>query len=264
MWFDVLKDYSHRQLSFESDRLNAVSSLAERLSQILQDEYVGGIWKNRIPMCLQWSHGVGKNYLPSSREGACGAPSWSWASIGGGVLVEPSLVGNIVPLVRKLDLQWTGRGSNTLSDLSDCKLILSGCILRGFAYLKRGGPDVWKEMITITEDLEELPQAEIAHPEYGSEAWKRYAATLDYEAWWLHICGKKSGQQARRILRLFPDTRDSLAEGFFHLLPLLTLSGRLFGLILKEVDAGKFQRVGCTQIAAQSLMKGRERRIVLI
>lgn len=216
-------------------------------------------------MCLQWSHRLGKEYGPSTREGACGAPTWSWASIGSGVVVEPSLVGNTVPLVRNYDLQWTVRGSNMFSDLSDCKLILSGSILRGFAYFKRGGPDVWKDMITVTEDLEELPQAEMTrHPEYGSEAWKRYSATLDYEAWWLHICGKKSGEQARRILRVFPDTHDSLVEGFFHVLPLVTESGRLFGLILKELDDGRFQRVGCTQISAQTLMKGKKRQIVLV
>lgn len=215
-------------------------------------------------MCLQWSHSLSKGDFPPSREGMCGAPTWSWASNGSGIVVEPVFVKKTASLVRQHDLQWIVRGSNKFSDLSDCELILSGCLLRGFAYLKRGDPDVWRDMITVTEELEELPQAEISHPEYDSEAWKRYSATLNYEAWWLHICEKKWKKQTRKILRIFSDIRDFLVEDFFHVLFLVTKSERLFDLILKELDNGKFQRVNCIQIIVRTLMKEKERRIILV
>ncbi|KAH8771108.1 heterokaryon incompatibility protein-domain-containing protein [Diaporthe sp. PMI_573] len=38
LWYQILNEYSLRQLSFESDRLDAISGLAERLSRITGDE----------------------------------------------------------------------------------------------------------------------------------------------------------------------------------------------------------------------------------
>lgn len=163
LWYDILREYSLRQLSFESDRLNAISSLAERLSRILQDKYIGGIWKNNLLMCLQWSHSLEDGYLKSTCQGACGAPTRSWASVGNkpdytsGLVVEPFSAGDTISLARILELKWNVRGSNTFSDLSESKLVLSGRILRGYSYSREGGPDVWKEMVTMTEELEKLP-----------------------------------------------------------------------------------------------------------
>ena len=122
--------------------------------------------------------------------------------------------------MRVLDIMWNVRGSNMFSDLSEGKLVLSGRILRGYTYSRKCGPDVGKDTVTMTEELEELPQKNITHhPDYGSEAWKRYSATMG-ETWWLHICGEKSGQRARIILPTFPDAIDCLVEGFFYYSPL--------------------------------------------
>ena len=261
MWVDIVREYPRRQLSFEYDRLNAISSLAERLSRILQDEYIGGIWKKNLLMCLQWSHAYEDGYLKSTREDACSAPTWSWACIGNpirehgsGLVVEPFSAGNSVTLVRIDDLVWTIGGSN------DGKIVLSGRILRGYAYFSKKGPDVSKDMITMTEELEELPQKKITHhPDCGTEAWKNYSAFF-VDQWWLHICGEKSGQPARVILPIYPDARECLIEEYLYLRPLADYpiveeatvmsrqAGRLFGLILKEVSDGTFQRVGCTSL----------------
>lgn len=43
LWYRILNEYSIRQLSFESDRLDAIAGLAERLSRLIHDEYIGGI-----------------------------------------------------------------------------------------------------------------------------------------------------------------------------------------------------------------------------
>ena len=286
LWFDLLKEYSLRRLSFESDRLNAISALAERLSRMLQDEYIGGIWKKDLPTCLQWSHSYEDGHLHATRQRACGAPTWSWASVGyspesqGGVVVDSVYTtGEGAPLVRLVDLQWQPKSDrNKFGDLSKARITLSGRLLRGYAYPRKGGPDVWKEMVTMTEELDELPREKIKHhPDYNSEGYKRYAATFG-DRWWLHVCGKRLGQRARLIMMMFPDTGDCVEEGFLYLLPLADYSapgqadstlldrqsGRLFGLVLKELKDGTFERVGCIRVFAKYLMTAKERSIVLV
>ena len=303
MWFDILKEYSLRRLSFESDRLDAVSSLAQRLAGILQDEYVGGLWKNDILTCLQWSHAYEDGYQFATRGHACGAPTWSWASVGydpddsrgGGVAMDSlystatadEAAGAGVPLVRVLDLNWSPRSAgNPFGNLSEARITLSGRLLRGYAYRRRAGPDVWREMVThVAEDLDELPQERITHhPDYNSEGYKSYAASaFSRNHWWIHVCGERAGERARLIMMLNPDTRDCVVEDeeggcFLHLLPLadypapkegaLTLldrqAARLFCLVLKELADGTFERVGCVRVSAKYLMKAKERTVVLV
>jgi hypothetical protein len=278
LWFRALTDYSCRHLSFQSDRFKAISALAERLSQILQDEYIGGLWKSRLILCLQWSYVYDTNYPSATREIACGAPTWSWASVGRkneswtGIIVEPLSLEENIPLVQVLDINWNILGSNKFSDLSDGRITLSGRPLRGYAYFQKGGPDVLRDLITMKEELEELPHTKITlHPDYRTDAWKKQAATYD-ERWWLHICGEKMGERARIIMDIFPDTSECLVEGFCYLLPVADYPGvvvsrqhgRIFGLILKEVADGVFERVGCTRVTAAYLMTAKERPIVLI
>ncbi len=75
LWFSTVREFSKRLLTFESDRLDAVSALAERLSRILQDEYIGGVWKGHLLLCLQWTHGWDCDYVVSTRHRACGVPT---------------------------------------------------------------------------------------------------------------------------------------------------------------------------------------------
>lgn len=230
-------------------------------------------------MCLEWMHVSPDGYLRSTREVECGAPTWSWASIGRkseggrGIVVESLLAGDPVPLVRKLDVTWNTPESNKFSDLSEAKITLWGRLLRGYAYLRKGGPNVSRDMVTMTEELEVLPREKITHHhDYGSEAWEMQAAAIE-ERWWLHICGERLGQRARIILAVMPDTCDCLVEGIVYLLPLAdypilgestVLPGQLFALVLKEVTDGTFQRVGCARVSAKYLMTAKERSIVLV
>ena len=286
IWFRILKEYSLRRLSFESDRLNAISSLVERLARILQDEYIAGIWRSELLTCLQWCHSYEDGYLHTRRERACGAPTWSWVSVGhktdsgGGVAVDSLYTtGKGAPLVQIRDLKWKPKSTtNPFSDLAEASITLSGRPLRGYAYLRTGGPDVWREMVTMTEELEELPRDKITHhPDYNSEGYKKYATRFG-DAWWLHVCGEHKGQRARLIMMIYPDSCDCVEEGFLYLLPIADYpapaqgslglldrqGGRLFGLVLKELKDGTFERVGCIRVSAKYLMTAKERTIVLV
>ncbi|KXJ88872.1 heterokaryon incompatibility protein-domain-containing protein [Microdochium bolleyi] len=80
-WCGVLENYSRRELTFEEDRLLAISGLAKETRSVLRRDVVGeayyaGLWRSTFiaGLCWQDRH----RGLRESRTYV--APSWSWAS----------------------------------------------------------------------------------------------------------------------------------------------------------------------------------------
>ncbi|SMR49415.1 unnamed protein product [Zymoseptoria tritici ST99CH_3D1] len=86
-FYDLVRDYSRRRLTYEDDRLPAISGLASRFETYTKDEYLAGLWKSDLLRGLAWlceeASVMDKNYalraIPSS-EPSLPPPSWSWAS----------------------------------------------------------------------------------------------------------------------------------------------------------------------------------------
>jgi len=82
-WREILLYYTDLKLTFEKDRLPAISSLARRVAAIADLTYAAGLWVEDLPSQLLWHHSG--NHSPSPRNAASTAPSWSWASTTGKV-----------------------------------------------------------------------------------------------------------------------------------------------------------------------------------
>jgi hypothetical protein len=80
-WAQILVEYSGRALSNSEDRLLAISGIAKHYSEILNDEYLAGIWLSDLPSALMWENISIRFQRPLSNR----APSWSWAAIDGSV-----------------------------------------------------------------------------------------------------------------------------------------------------------------------------------
>lgn len=84
LWKYVVEVYSLANLTFPSDKLIALSGIAEQFSHHLGGRYVAGMWREHLESQLLWQvneryqDGVFKN--PARRE-AERAPSFSWAAI---------------------------------------------------------------------------------------------------------------------------------------------------------------------------------------
>ena len=80
LWCSVIRDYSGRDFTRPSDRLIALSGVAERLQYIYSlgnDDYLYGLWKPCLPEQLLWAvEGSQRASLDQTNAG----PSWSWAS----------------------------------------------------------------------------------------------------------------------------------------------------------------------------------------
>ena len=79
LWLEVVQWFTELDLTYESDRLPALSGIASRFSGPVLKTYLAGLWKEDLARSLLWFISGWKS--SSSRPLPLGAPTWSWASI---------------------------------------------------------------------------------------------------------------------------------------------------------------------------------------
>jgi hypothetical protein len=82
-WTEIIMEYSRLQLSFQYDRLPALSGIAKEMQKHRADQYLAGLWEDDLPAALLWyrkSVWLG-DPRGSARPQEYTAPTWSWASI---------------------------------------------------------------------------------------------------------------------------------------------------------------------------------------
>jgi Heterokaryon incompatibility protein (HET) len=87
-WAALVQSYSKRQLTRDSDRLIAFSSISRSLCEQWKDEYIAGYCKALLPQSLLWkqaSKTFNPDFSPPFKERpvrpSSGIPTWSWASL---------------------------------------------------------------------------------------------------------------------------------------------------------------------------------------
>ncbi|KAK3389046.1 heterokaryon incompatibility protein-domain-containing protein [Sordaria brevicollis] len=81
-WKRIVDDYSCRLLTNETDKLVALSGIAQLYQIYFPDaKYVAGMWSTHMPECLIWHTGTYITEEGSRRPSEYIAPSWSWASV---------------------------------------------------------------------------------------------------------------------------------------------------------------------------------------
>ena len=81
-WGTIATAYSRLQLTYpDTDKLVALSGVAERVARSRSDRYVAGIFSSMLPAALMWrAAGKGGDSAKSGSGGIYRAPSWSWMS----------------------------------------------------------------------------------------------------------------------------------------------------------------------------------------
>ncbi|KAF2432526.1 HET-domain-containing protein [Tothia fuscella] len=83
-WFQLVYEYSKRNLSRPSDKLIAFSGLAKVVKETTGGKYLAGLWKESLRDDLIWRVLGPLNHRPTDYR----APSWSWASVEG-IITSP-------------------------------------------------------------------------------------------------------------------------------------------------------------------------------
>ncbi|KAI8676201.1 HET domain-containing protein [Fusarium sp. Ph1] len=90
-WLRIVELYTDSELTVPSDKLIACSGIVKRMAEVVQDDYVAGMWRRYLEGELLWAaHG---NHRPKEYR----APTWSWASIEGPVTPgEPRIQDSLI------------------------------------------------------------------------------------------------------------------------------------------------------------------------
>jgi hypothetical protein len=78
-WRTLVEFYSHRQLTDTSDKLKAISGIAQLIKSKTNDSYLAGLWLSGLRNQLFWHTTDPKE----KRQDEYRAPTWSWASVDG-------------------------------------------------------------------------------------------------------------------------------------------------------------------------------------
>ncbi|KAM6536285.1 hypothetical protein FALCPG4_002294 [Fusarium falciforme] len=91
LWLRIVELYTDSALTVPSDKLIACSGIVKRMAEIVQDDYVAGMWRRYLEGELLWvAHG---DHRPREYR----APTWSWASIDGPVTPgEPRIQDSLI------------------------------------------------------------------------------------------------------------------------------------------------------------------------
>lgn len=89
-WYKCVQEYAHRELTYESDKLPALSGLAHGLCIPELGKYLAGLWKADLFRGLSWRY-VDRNEIAVEEYACYVAPSWSCMSARGKVLFYEDL-----------------------------------------------------------------------------------------------------------------------------------------------------------------------------
>lgn len=233
LWNDVVEGYSVRQLTFDTDRLPALSGVASQMNRRLNAQYVAGMWKENLHLDLCW-------FVDGEQAGALApspvssnyiAPSWAWTSVQEPIAcTSKDPFSEVIPLVSIEDVQCEVPGLNPYGKVVSGQLILRGRLTH--LWIKTVDPrnrynyTVWFDSDTF----------EPFHPDCALV---------------------KSGRSMRRA-----SATDKL-QSFTASLPCILL-GRVdtgedtivFGMVLGSMGHGKYCRVGLLMLEDTSCWDG--------
>lgn len=133
-WARIVEHYSRCDLTIASDKLVALSGLADLFQALTGQEYIVGAWKSRLSESLDW-----RVYEPRAKTSSdYRAPSWSWASIDGPV-VQCGISRGSVLLITVLDVQISRSNINLLGSVLGAFIVVRGLIVE--ASIRAGGSE---------------------------------------------------------------------------------------------------------------------------
>ena len=103
VWANLIQAYTSRNITYDIDRLTALSGLAEQFQHVGAGVYLAGLWHKTLPQLMTWIRSAWRPRRPKIYL----APSWSWASVIGGVYFIPNIANKRRTMPRVIDARWT-------------------------------------------------------------------------------------------------------------------------------------------------------------
>lgn len=148
-WNRVVQVYSKCSMTKSEDKLIAIAGIAKQMANIVQDEYVCGMWRRCLPSMLLW--------LVADRQQANGslphrpteyrAPSFSWASVDG--VIAPGHPDNHDLLFEVLDVKLAFATEDITGLVTGGSLLLKGQVQRLSIRPNTSGNSVFEHIASV-------------------------------------------------------------------------------------------------------------------
>ncbi|KAK4156994.1 a97f8ef6-a9b0-4f8b-8fdf-2c72f37eda9e [Chaetomidium leptoderma] len=237
-WYRMVEDYTARRITKHTDRLPALSGLAQAVARDTGAEYLAGSWKSGLLEGLLWCRAQpGGHGLTATPEYV--APSWSWASVVGAVQFP-------IYTWYTQRARWKGRMADfePLADYLEHSVVKRD--LDPYGRLERGLLSLRAPLLSVLGIQPRLPQAPTLHSLFGQAPSRSEVADI--------VVQLKTGSRTVWIEGGFDNpvaTRDAtkLFVMFLARLPHVLEKGFVehrFGLLLERLDGGgkQYRRVG--------------------
>lgn len=122
-WEYIVKSYSSLSLTYNKDKLPAISGIATLVGSKKKDQYLAGLWQSSLLKSLLWHpiNGASTSVLTSA---SYIAPSWSWASINRGIAWNPIREPKFLATI--LEARCVTAGQSPYGEVSAGRIVLQG------------------------------------------------------------------------------------------------------------------------------------------
>ncbi|KAH6629280.1 heterokaryon incompatibility protein-domain-containing protein [Boeremia exigua] len=150
-WRSVVTQYSALKLTYESDRLPAISALVKRMQPLRKgDTYAAGMWLDSLLEDLSWFPNDNHARRPDENR-----PTWSWISVLGGCFWSVVAVLESTTLVRT-DFQMTG--PSHFGSTTNASITLQGasCQAKILDSIDSNEPEFKPELLELPERYHDI------------------------------------------------------------------------------------------------------------
>lgn len=135
IWYRLIEEFTAKDITKESDRLPALSGIAQGLQCADLGTYMAGMWSMSIPESLCWTPVLVIGKRPQDlhrRAHPYRAPSWSWAALEGDVQFHDGLFDETSKerAVRVVDGWCTPSGLDPYGQVKGGHLVLSAPLIK--------------------------------------------------------------------------------------------------------------------------------------
>ncbi|KXH43390.1 heterokaryon incompatibility protein [Colletotrichum salicis] len=176
IWDRIARAYGSTRLTVASDKLLALSGIAQHFETLIDDTYVVGMWRKHLARNLLW-HVDKETQIdgsPSVRPEVYRAPSFSWASVDGKIATGPLDQSKLLIDVEDVQIEYVSENTSGLVkggylDLRCCvlpfEMVIKTISQHQFLYLKVNGA------IVIASSKDESNVGPLIHMDVGQKCF---------------------------------------------------------------------------------------------
>lgn len=170
-WHHIINKYSLRSISRLSDRLPAISGVANKIQHSSRSPYLAGLWQENVASDLLWSSAPHlQDPHRANRVEGYRAPSFSWASVE--TQVQYDVADEEIestPLIDVLKAESTAAGLNPLGEVTDGWISLRAPVLEG-VFVAPAERTFHYRLKLAGQVLDVCPDSLLVEAEWDSEA----------------------------------------------------------------------------------------------